>query len=313
MTKLPEFKRLVEQQQVPNDFLIFLDDGSDWLIEEYVQRICDDRMNTPDISEELELGYNRVEISELSSSINAAVGLVIDLSTNLYILRADTFSEVSDDYSRYKNVIVICKKIDKKILSKVDEFVVKFTPLVEWQKIAFMKQYCSDLSEDDLTALCRSAKGDMHRIVNELDKIKMFSPQERESVLSDILSESSTDLFDMPIFSLTDAILKQDRYLIAEYFRHASACDFDPLAISSILLKSCLKALFVTQNSGANLESLGISSKQAWAIRKNYSNVSAEKLESDIQFLSSVDLKLKQGRLDMPKQKLLDYIILRLI
>lgn len=307
--KINELKDAIVNNELSNDLLILTYDDNTWLANQYVNAICEVRAQNLDLADEEELGYEIVEISSLLESSRDSIALISNVNSNLNILRVETFDETSPDYSQLKNVVVICKKIDKKIEKFVQDYVVKMPKLLDWQIKDYLKTECPGLDGDDVEWLYQATAGDIYRILNEVDKIKLFAQNERSSILSELRLANGSDLYNMPIFDFTNAIVDCDKIKIADYMRHRKACPFEPMNIIGILLKTYNNILFATQNSKANFESLGMSSKQAYFLSKKYAGYSAAKLKKMITFLSSLDARLKSGELDMSQDSLLDYVV----
>ena len=151
-----------------------------------------------------------------------------------------------------------------------------------------------------------------NRITNEINKIKLFQINNQQEVLA-ALKYNSPDLYTQTLFNISDAVFKKDILTLIDYFLHKNSCDFDAFGLVYALLKTFKKMLFVLCNSGLTAEQIGITQKQYSGIKYYNQGLSKEYLEKSILFLSSIDERIKTGKLDIPKESLIDYIICNVI
>jgi hypothetical protein len=76
-----------------------------------------------------------------------------------------------------------------------------------------------------------------------------------------------------------------------------------------MLLKSVKNMTLASYESGKTAEEIGMSPKQYGYYKKN-KPIGLERLQRMTRFLSGIDMRLKNGLLDMPKERQLEYIII---
>ena len=293
---LIELKKCIEARNVPDDFIVFLCSDNSFIADQYIDAICDAN----------NLTKNRVASLQEQAS---ALSLVMGRTDELNVLKVETFDEALLDYSGLTNTVVVCEKIDKKIKALVDDYVIAIPKLVDWQVKSYAKHVCQDLDQDEIDWLYAACGGDVYRIVNEIDKINLFpSIPERKNVLSELRFGKGSDLYAVSVFDLADAIIRDNKPFVMEFLRHEDV-GFDLLSIVGATLQKVKNIILVTQNSGKKASEIGISDGYFYRLKKDWSGFPLQRLQSLLRFLSGVDLKLKSGLLDMPKEAQIDYLI----
>jgi len=286
---------------VPTDLLIFVCKDNHFLADQYLNEIC------------IKAGKEANTVKSIFEPTNSALALVFDYSSAINVVRTEVFEEVAEDYSIFENTIVICDKVDKKILPLVEDYIIELPKPTEGHFKAYMQVICPELLPTDINWLYKAANGDIYKIKNELDKVNLFYGKTKKEILNELRFNTSSDLYSATIFDLLEFVAMNNRVEIMEFFKHREACDFDPIAFTNLLLKKFKEILLIKHRSNVNLKLLGITDWQAKKIRENYPYYPEDYLFSVIKFLSGIDQDLKLGRLDLPKAQLLDYIILNVV
>lgn len=299
--KLEELKKCIDAGVAPHELIIFIRDPENFLTKQYIQAICDAnnliRQNVNSLTEE-----------------DTAIGFVMDYSDTLKILDVEVFDEYLDDYSEITDTVVVCDKVDKKIKSKVDDYIIELPRLLEWQIKDYMKVLAPHMDKYDIDWLYTAAQGNIHRILNELDKINSFPPVEQKLAIEALKYEPGSDLFYINTFKVTDAILKGDKATLLELLLHRDSADVEFMGIvNNLLTKAKQILLAVYQRQGLTAADIGCSDKQLNFFIREYAHYPQGYLQYLISFLSEIDLKLKSGLLDMSKNAKLDYLITHLI
>lgn len=292
---LIDLKKSIEAQNIPDDFIIFLCSENSFIADQYVDAICE--INN--------LVKTRINTLQDQAS---ALSLVLDSTDELKIMKVDTFEEALIDYSGLKNTIVICNKIDKKVKPLVEDYVIEIAKLADWQTKSYIKLICPVLNDDELDWLYQATNGDVYKMINEVDKIKLFPVPEQKSVLDAIRFSPDSDLYSVSIFDLADAIIRNNKPFVIEFLKHENL-NFDLMQIVGATLQKVKNIILVTQNSGKTASELGINDKYMYRLRKDWSGFPESRLKMLLEFLSSIDLKLKTGSLDVPKEAQIDYLI----
>lgn len=310
--EITTFKQQVLDGTVSDDFLVIECPENFFLADQYVDMICTKRC------------LPREPIKSLAEiRLGSSLALVFDFSNQISVLKVDTFAEVCEDYSEFKNVIVLCKKVDKHIASFVAPFSVKMPKLVDWQIEAYVKQLCPALDDTAIKWLCSAVNNDIYKIQSEVDKLTLFSAEEQRDLLIRFKDTDETDLFSMPHYVLCDAIIRKDLPVIKEYLNHQKSCKFELFKMLGNLVCSLRDVVLLTGNVGKNRNknSLGIYPARVWEVTGSdkaptYREMNPEinpSTRARLEFLSEVDLKVKSGEWDLSEQTLIDYIIIKMI
>ena len=88
----------------------------------------------------------------------------------------------------------------------VESFTIKLPKLEEWQILDYAKTLCHAVEEEDLLWLIKASNNSIDRVVNELDKVKLFDKNEQKQIFSSIRFDSNTDLNEAPFLSVSNAL-----------------------------------------------------------------------------------------------------------
>ena len=297
---LQELKTQLLEGTAPTDFMILLCKDNDFIANQYVERMCQLK----------HVKENR--ISSIYEPLASALSLVINFEENVNVLRVDKFDEKSDDYSQFENTVVICYELDKAIASAVKGYVVTIPALQDWQVKSYMKTICKGLSKDTIDWLYAASSGDIYRIINELDKLALFGPEEQIQIIEDLKNDPKSGLYPHDDFIISNALETNKKDKLADVLLHINCIKYDPIAVANAMLKKLKNLALIKLDNSIKPAELGISDKAYYYIKKN-ANYPLDKLFNDLEFLSGLDLRLKSSELELTPDKLLDYIVCKLV
>jgi len=179
---LKELKDCVTNNVVPSDFMIFIRKDNNFLASQYVQALC----------KLAEGGITK--ISSIYEPQQSSLALLTAQEGTLNILTVETFDERAENYNQFENTIVVCDQVDKSIANSVESFIIKFPELEEWQILDYAKMLCPSVAEEDLLWLIKATNNNIERILNELDKVSLFSKEEQKVIFSSIRFDPQLDL-----------------------------------------------------------------------------------------------------------------------
>ena len=311
--KLKELKEQIKLNCVSDDFIVFVYEANTFLVDQYIEALC--RVKN----------CNKIDIESIYEPQVSSMAFVLDFENNLSVLRTETFDERAEDYSVFTNTVVVCSKVDKKLEEALEPYIIKVPALQDWHISDYIHTMCPSLSAQDINWLINVVKsavdewhperykdknGDIYRILNELDKVLLFAPEEHVTIFNKIRFDSETDLYRIGFFELIKALFSNNEQALFEYFRHAKYFDVDPIAVVNMLLKDFKQLAFVY---GGVATQVGMPSNQAYAIQKNDPTIlHLNKIQKAISFLSNIDLDLKASKLDMSKNRILVYVFAHL-
>ena len=204
----------------------------------------------------------------------------------LYVLETNSFK---DKVSNLKNLIVISKEIDSDI-----DFI-EFAPLENWQIEDFVKSLVPGLTEASIKFLCETCKYDIYKISHEVDKLKIFLPQQQDILLHKLTNENNFyGLTSLNIFNFINAIVKKEYSVVQEVMSNLDIIDIEGTGVVTLLLKEFKKLIDIKLNKQ---EANKYSQKQLNFLKYVSNKYTADELINIYKFLTSIDQQLKQGYL----------------
>lgn len=294
---LVELKNFINKGIVPSDFMIFVRKDNNFLANQYIQELG----NLADG------GINK--ITSIYAPQQSSLALLTTPGGAINVLTVETFDERAEDYSQFENTVIVCDQIDKSIKESVNKYIIEFPKLEEWQIFDYAKKLCSGLDDDDLLWLIKATNRDIERVINELDKVTLFSKEEQKNIFNAIRFDPQTDLVTVDLFTVVNALVTGDGRILYEFLCHNNYEDLDPVMLANRALTSLKNIILVTQNRGLTAEDLGMSVKQYKFIERSYQGLDINAAKEKLKFLVNFDLKLKNSKLDLSKREMLNYLI----
>ena len=297
---LIELKNFITSGIVPSEFLILVDKENKFLSKQYVEAIGDLATG----------GLNK--ISSIYEPFQSSLALLAAPEGCINVLTVDTFDERAEDYNQFENTIVVCEQIDKTISKAVEEYTIKLPKFEEWQICDYAKTICPLIEESDLTWLVQATDSSIDRVINELDKVKLFEKNDQKEVFSAIRFDPQTDLYKVDLFTIVNALVEGDLTVLYEFLKHKNYDLLEPIVLSNRALTSLKNIMLVTQNPQLTAEDCGVSPAQYRALKYKYRSINVEAVRRKIKFLTNIDLALKSSELELDKRDMLNYLVANL-
>lgn len=296
-----ELKKAILSKSLGDGLLIFVCPDNRFLAESYIDAIC--------AFKHLAKRY----VMSLAETTDSALSLILDYSADMNVLKTDVFSEAAEDYSKFRNCVVLCKKADKSIADKIKGFVVEMPKLQDWQNKDYIKTSCLGLSDADVDWLYEACGHDIYKIDGALSKLKLLPVESR----SKELRATCPDLFVLKhVFDLVDALVKCDVKTALDFVRHADDySNLDPIGLTTLTLSKFKNILLVCYNSGVDPEALGMSKGALWHLRNENRGIPLPRVMKAIGFLSNIDSRLRENPSaldfsDCRKTAMLEYVVM---
>lgn len=252
-----------------------------------------------------EKNLNKIFIESLND-LNS-ISPILQNDNNIYIIEVDKLNS-SLDFNCSYNILVICQEIDPKL--KID--FIEFPPLVEWQLKDYIKAKLPGLSVENISWLYYITKGDIYKIAEECDKISIFSPSLQNKIFLSLKQERNYENLNVSsIFDLLKAISKRDIESLKNMREEIR--QEDPFALITLLNKQFLNIINIQLYKNATPESLKMPYNQFQAIKYLTGYYTSSQLIKIIDFLSSLDYRVKGGELDTSSEYFTYYIINNII
>jgi DNA polymerase III delta subunit len=293
---LMELKEHINNKRVPRDFMIFVNKECPFLASQYIKELS-----------KLAGGVNK--ISSIYEPQQSSLFLLTAPEDVLNILTVDTFDERSEDYSQFENTIVVCGQVDKTVAKCVENYIIKFPKLEEWQIFDYAKTLCPHVDDEDLLWLVKATGNDIERVANELAKVTLFNKDEQKAAFAAIRFDAQTDLYKADSLAIQEALAEGNMPVLFDFIKHSGYEYIEPVAIANGTLTRLKNIILVSQNPMLTAADCGISDKYCGFLRKNYYSLNIKAVKQKIKFLTNFDLMLKTSQLELSKRDMLNYLV----
>ena len=218
-----------------------------------------------------------------------------DSATNIYVHYNDKLDHIPVVEGK---LWIITKSISKDI-EKNFEDIVKIDKLEEWQIKDYVATttHITEAQAEELMSIYK----DIVKLDIEIKKLQIFKNNEFDNLIDQLIFSE-----DKPIFDLVNALIKRDKEALSIFIR--SNTRVDPFPFLALLLKNIRFVIDIQLAKNATAESVGINSKQFWAISKySCGHYTREELLYLYDILTQIDYKIKSGNIDT--SYVVDYII----
>ena len=294
---LIDLKNFINNKIVPSDFMIFVSKDCPFLANQYVK-----------VLGELSIGGIN-KINSIYEPQQSSIMLLATPTDTLNVLYTDTFDERSEDYTQFENTIVVCEQVSKDIAKNVEKYIIKFPKLTDWQIFDYAKTICPIIDTEDLQWLVNATDCDIERVLNELDKVSLFSKSEQKEVFSAIRFDPQTDLYKADLFDIVNALVAGDQAILFDFLKHDGYEIHEPVVLANRTLSSLKNIILIARNPQLTATDLGVSPGQFNFIRNRYRSLNVDAIRRKIKFLSNFDLMLKTSQLELDKRDMLSYLI----
>lgn len=301
--KIEELKKCIEEKRFPETLQIFVTGKSDFLAHQYIHQISVDK--------KMKIKY----VSELAELVSESAGFLDNLFEldSIRIYSIANLKDGQDVPKNAKNAIIICEKIDSNL---VDNFIDNITIFPEINDICikdYIHTQLPGLDNESIDWLIKVTDSNLYRIEQEIIRLNMVSPQQQQQLFEQMQQEGAySDLTDLNIFNLSNAITKRDKAEVARILQNIQAMDVTDFYLLTTMHNALLKIISVQCNPKATPISLGMTDKQFKGIKyyscNKYTN---DELLDRLYFLNNLERKVKEGNLDT--FDMVDIIITRLL
>ena len=283
---IKELKYKIEKGTLDDSFMVWIATEDNIVVDQYIKAIKE--------SKHLETKFidNLNEIPDES--------FIVD--PNLYILKTKKWA--SED--KHDNCIVICEE------AKSPE-AIKFPNIESWQVIDYVAYLVPGIPDNFLETLIKQYTSNYARFISDMQKLSIFSEDEQLRMLEKTIQDGCYDeLSSVTVFDLTTALIKKDMQKVTEVLKVKPYIDLTPMHFWTIITNNFKNIVRLQLDPSASAQSLGISDKQAWVIKKyNCGFYSKEQLIKIYKMLCSIENKFKFGELDV--DNIIDYIVCKVL
>lgn len=299
---LEQLKTLVISNITPKGVTILLCKYDDFVPLQYVESYRKNNVNVKYVD----------DLSIVTTRVDSLFGDYTDDSNTLYVYSCDNLdlseTEISNIQIATKNVIVICPKVSDTVQSKLSDKIIVVPKLEKWQIEDLAYSMADGADPDDIEYLLKVCGNDVHRLYNELEKVSLFSEQERKSAVKDFIYDGIfNDLSHYNVFDISTAIVKRDVNTLKNVYSEINNIDCEPIGLVALLLKNFKDVITVQLSSNPSPEKCGMESKKFWAVKYSCGYYTKEQLIKIYEMLTSIDFQIKTGSIST--SELIDYMI----
>lgn len=299
---LEHLKTLVISNIIPEGVTILLCKYDDFVPLQYVESYRKNNVNVKYID----------DLSIVTTRVDALFGDYTDDSNTLYVYSCDNLdlseTEINNIRIATKNVIVICPKVSDTVQSNLSDNIIVVPKLEKWQIEDLAYSMADGADPDDIEYLLKVCGNDVHRLYNELEKVSLFSEQERKSAVKDFIYDGIfNDLSHYNVFDISTAIVKRDVNTLKNVYSEINNIDCEPIGLVALLLKNFKDVITVQLSSNPSPEKCGMESKKFWAVKYSCGYYTKEQLIKIYEMLTSIDFQIKTGSIST--SELIDYMI----
>lgn len=304
MKDIQELKKAIQNKNLEDSLLVLKWSDFSFIAFEYIHAIASFKNLEIKTIDDFEEAFSSVgnSLFDFSSIDYLQVCIVDKFKTNL-----------TSQLEELENVVVVCNSVDEKTLEvlKEKEYYFEIPKLQDWQIEDYFHLRCQGLSMPKIKWLCNVANNNIYRIDNEIKKIACFDKSLQEDVFDMIDNDNGyNDLTQNKIYDLTNAMLSRDLMQVASILKDIDNMDVEGVGLVTILRKSFKLIIGIQMDASATPEKLEVKPAQFNIVRaKNCNKFNNDKLKSIYRFLNDFDANLKNGKLEMSKDRLIDYII----
>lgn len=295
---IQELKRGIVENTLDNGFLVMVWKDSPYLSETYVNKIAENNDCLIETFATIEEAMERKQNN-----------LLEDI---LYVVKSEEVLMGKNDPNLLDDVVVICKSFDNSNYSDND-FIVHVPEIMDWQITELIKVKCPGLDNQVIKWLQKITNNNIYRISSEIEKLSLFDKEEQNKLFMQINEDNGfCDLSLYSSFDISNAILKKDLSSLRDIYDEMDSADVGAQGLLTILIRN-FKLLIQMQISGFSMEQLGINKGQFFAIKNQVNYYSNKQLLNVYSFLLTIDEKIKNGKLPLTEEQLMNYIIFNVL
>ena len=302
---IQELKRQIENNCVTDAPIIFKDDETMFLSNQYIAAISKSR--------NLKITYIQDLSEAISNSFDFFSCDTDEQPDCLNVLKTTVYNWKETNFARATNLIVVVTKFaDKQIEKALENYTVVMPKLEDWQIRDYVYSICEGVSQKDLDWLMNICGKNICRLQQELDKLTLFSVDERKYLFDSFIRDGAVDdLSSYNIFNFTNAIASKDLTTLRSIYKEIERADITDFYLLTVLLKNFRNIVLVQLNSNPTPETTGLDSKQLYAIKRIPRVYSPDQLVDIFRFLCDIDRQVKEG--ELTANLVVDYLTVKIL
>ena len=301
--KFEDVKHSIEDSSISHDFMILQYEDVPFVANQWVRAIAECHKESVQYLDSIDsLTRDFVDIFGTKT-----------ISSGLRVYECDTLDITTDKLKSEVDLIIVVKKIEKTTKDIYQDYICTLPKLEGWHIKDYVYSVAKGVSEKDLDWFIKVCNNDIYRIENELDKLRIFEPNERKYVFNDMKYDGAfRDLSTFNVFNITNAVTSRDYETLVNALKEIRSFDAEPLGVVTLLYQGFKKLISVWLAANPTPENTGLKSNVIYAIKNSPRVFTKTQLLKSFQFLNSIDKMLKTGQLcDM--EDLIDFVICKVL
>lgn len=187
-----------------------------------------------------------------------------------------------------------------------------FEKLEKWMLCDYVRSLCKGLSEEEANGLCDACECDPYLTSNEARKISCFEAAMQSDAFGNMMAEGQIGRkTETTPFKLINSIVRNDRgSTLSNLVEFEDGMKRgDSFGFVTLLKNNFRDVASVQMDFSATAQKLGISDKKFAALKWSKNRYSNEALVGILRDLTEFDWLVKSGRLDMPEERIIDYVV----
>ena len=315
-----ELKKNILNLSLPEHLLILVCKDNYFIAKQYIDYYC----------QGTGISKNYINNIQEAITLNQTTSIFNNNDQILNILETDTFDCIESLLQDLNNTIILCKKTKINKTEESDKYFVEIPELQPWQISDYIEAECpglntklgdrADLNKKMIEYLQTNTHNDIYKIKSEIDKIKLFEESLQSVVLEQLLLNIDSDIYDVGDIDLflsneienASCGDQKARNNILTYLIRNKSQNYDPIAVTNLLLGHFKKLIYTSPESGIQDISQYMSINQAKYLNRVRTNYTSDELRAIIKFLTTIDLRLKSSKIDLQKDRFIDYLVCKL-
>lgn len=232
-----------------------------------------------------------------------------NISNDLYVYRTDNFDLKDNSIKTVTNLFIICKKITT---DYYNEYIIEVPKLEDWQIKDYVYSLAEGVDTNKLDELINSCKNNIYALEQEINKLFIFSKDERKYVFEQLeLDNAFGNTDEYNIFNFSNALIKKDIETLFKIYKKIKSSDIDPIGLVTILYNNFKNIINVQLSKNASAQELGLTPKQFWAIKYSCGYYSKEQLINAFKVITNIDKLIKTGYLSA--NDVIDYLLIKIL
>lgn len=301
--KLEELKQQIESSTLDDQLIIFVNNENTFLSNQYITEIARIKRLPIEYLENLNfLKKSSFDIFGMSAMTS---------NSTLRVYKTDKISELSTAVFSETNLIIVCNKFELEDAT-FSRYVIKLPKLEEWMIKDYVYSLLEGIQQKDLDWLVKVCDNNIERLDQEISKLSMFDPRQRQTLFRDFVDEHMLgDLSEYTIFNITNAIQAKDKQTLKTILPEIQNIDVEAVGLVKVLWQNIKKLISVWMTPNPTPENTGLKSNQIYAISKLPRVFTPQQLIDSFECVSNVDYQLKSG--DLPAELIVDYLIIKIL